>query len=40
MKKIDHFLLFNFLTWSTVINYTGNASKPMKLIGDVLNLIT
>ena len=40
MEKTDHFLLFNFLTWYKVITYTGNASKPMKLTGDFLNLIT
>ena len=40
MEKIGPFVLFNFLTWYKVITCTGNASRPMKLIGGVFNVIT
>ena len=40
MEKIGSFLLFNFPACYKVIIYTGGASCPMKLIGDVFNLTT
>ena len=39
IEKIGLVLLFNFLAWYKALPYTANASWPMKLKGDIFNLM-
>ena len=38
MEKLCHFLLFNSLALYKVMTYSGNASQPIKLIGNVSSI--